>query len=460
MAIIRAYRLIRNIGELPLLLIGAAVSLLSIPNPLVHLPFGIIFGFIPLFIVNYLERGLKRFRLNFLFFEIIALALLFPLNANKLIYSPNYLLIIMVFTIIAAAYSINFSICANLSDVFSWDYSPLVFGISWFITQKLLSTFPFTFTFPIELSLYNYPIIIQSAKCLGGQGIGAIIIFINSLFALALIRSSMKTTIIVATILIVIIVSDLTFGYISMNTGLRPDRSIKVAMIQSNKSVMEYYMSSASPLFRNHCNMKLISITEQAMFLKPDIIIWPECSKDYVLQNDEYLNYLYRDITSKGPGLLIGTNYIDRPIKKKYNIAFILQNDGNIKEVYKKDRLVPFVEAQAYSSYKNSLPLSLNLPIKKIGTMICLESVYPQISKRLAKNGAEILICISTDASFGNSMIPYMHAASMVFRAIENNRYAVHVGNTGPSLACDNKGRLLTYIPYGRTAFGIAKAYN
>jgi apolipoprotein N-acyltransferase len=57
-------------------------------------------------------------------------------------------------------------------------------------------------------------------------------------------------------------------------------------------------------------------------------------------------------------------------------------------------------------------------------------------------------------------MVPYIHSASMIFRAIENNKYGIHVGNSGPSLICDNKGRVITQIPYGKTAYANAVIYS
>jgi len=56
-------------------------------------------------------------------------------------------------------------------------------------------------------------------------------------------------------------------------------------------------------------------------------------------------------------------------------------------------------------------------------------------------------------------MVPYIHSASMVLRAVENNKYCIHVGNSGPSIICDNKGRVITQIPYGKTAYANAVIY-
>jgi apolipoprotein N-acyltransferase len=47
----------------------------------------------------------------------------------------------------------------------------------------------------------------------------------------------------------------------------------------------------------------------------------------------------------------------------------------------------------------------------------------------------------------------------MILRAVENNKYGIHVGNSGPSIICDNKGRVITQIPYGKTGYASAVVY-
>jgi apolipoprotein N-acyltransferase len=205
---------------------------------------------------------------------------------------------------------------------------------------------------------------------------------------------------------------------------------------------------------------KLVDLSRESLKKSPKLIIWPELSGDYILQSDDYLNYLHKNITSKGVELLIGTTYIDYcDQRKKYNIAFILKTDGDMTEPYKKNRTFPLFETQWASRGKKYVTLPSSTPLKDVGCMICLESLFPQIARGLVRSGAKALVCISVDTSFGNSMIPYIHSASMVFRAVENNKYGIHIGNSGPSLICDNKGRIITQIPYSKTAYANALIY-
>ncbi|MFC1559669.1 nitrilase-related carbon-nitrogen hydrolase [Candidatus Margulisiibacteriota bacterium] len=188
---------------------------------------------------------------------------------------------------------------------------------------------------------------------------------------------------------------------------------------------------------------------------KPKLIVWPELSGNFILQDDAYLSYLHKQITSKGAELLLGTSYIDYSHNKNiFNIAFILMENSDATEKYRKQKIFPFSETEDYSSGKKTLTLSSRSGLGRVGVMICLESLYPDVAKNLVKEGAGILCLISADTSFGNSSIPYLHSKLIALRAVENNRYAIHVGNSGPSTVADNKGRIILEIPYGEIAYG------
>jgi apolipoprotein N-acyltransferase len=269
------------------------------------------------------------------------------------------------------------------------------------------------------------------------------------------LRSKNYLTISIA-ILLSINILNIAYGSYCLYSGSSVNKSGTVAIIQPNITSREYYLKQNNRLFNKLVKNRLLELTRKAINGNPKLIIWPELAGEYILQNDEYLGYLHKTITSKGVDLLIGTSYIDyMEDRKEYNIAFLLRSNGTTTDPHRKMAIFPFVEAQRYSNGGKPTNLPSSYAFGNIGPMICLESTYPQIARKLVEAGATLLISISTDASFGNSMIPYIHSAQIVFRAIENNKYAIHAGNTGPSIVCDNKGRVLTYIPFGKTAIGF-----
>ena len=440
---------------------GLLFSLASMPNPLIYLPLGIFAGFAPLFILNQKLSGWKRFLVNLLFSELFAMVLLIPLDATKLVYTfMETFSLIAIFAAVALAHAMIITFSAFLSDKYGWHLSPLFFGTSWVMLQYLISNVHFALTFPVETALASLPIMIQSARVFGPYFAVFLIIFTNALLANAFVKNHKNTWTISLSILFLVHSVNLGYGYFSLNSPQDHGKPVNIAIIQPNITSKDYVLKEKSKLFENIFNRKLVDLSVEALKKRPDLIVWPELSGNYILQNDEYLEELHKSITSKGAELLIGTSYIDRCDNgKKYNIAFILETDGDMTEPYRKTRIFPFSETQWLSRGKDLMTLPSSTALKNIGAMICLESTYPSISKGLVRAGAQALILISTDASFGNSMIPYLHSAQIVFRAIENNRYAVHLGNTGPSIICDNKGRVITQIPYGKTAYANAVIY-
>jgi len=68
--------------------------------------------------------------------------------------------------------------------------------------------------------------------------------------------------------------------------------------------------------------------------------------------------------------------------------------------------------------------------------LICYEIIFPE----LAFAPKNLIINISEDAWFGDTIGPNQHFAKAIFRAIENNVYLARSANKGFSAFIDNKG--------------------
>jgi apolipoprotein N-acyltransferase len=319
---------------------------------------------------------------------------------------------------------------------------------------------PIAFPFPIETSLAALPIIIQSARVLGPYFLAFLIIFTNALLANALIKRDKIIWGVSISILFIIFSFNIGCGYRSLNSNPTKDEQVRIAIIQTNLTMRDFVLKEKCRMFKNIYKNNLINISADSLKEKPGLIIWPESSGEFTLQDDNCLNILHKNITSKGSELLIGTDYVDYcRERRKYNIAFILKTTGDMTEPYKKNIIFPLFETRWAARGNDFITIPSSTPLKDIGCMICLESIFPQVARGLTRSGAKALVCISVDTSFGNSIIPYLHSASMILRAVENNKYGIYVSNSGPSIICDNKGRVITQIPYGKTAYACAIIY-
>jgi apolipoprotein N-acyltransferase len=77
-----------------------------------------------------------------------------------------------------------------------------------------------------------------------------------------------------------------------------------------------------------------------------------------------------------------------------------------------------------------------------IGTLICFESIFPEIARGHVRGGATLLATITNDAWFGRTSAPYQHFQMSVFRAVENRSFLVRAANTGVSGVIDPVGRV------------------
>jgi len=74
--------------------------------------------------------------------------------------------------------------------------------------------------------------------------------------------------------------------------------------------------------------------------------------------------------------------------------------------------------------------------------MVCFESVFPGLTRKLANEGAEFLFVLTNDAWFLDTAAIHQHASMSALRAIETRRYVAQASNTGVSAIYDPSGRL------------------
>jgi apolipoprotein N-acyltransferase len=440
------------LSDLGLIFSGVLLLLASLPNPLAHFPPLIFVAFIPLISVNCRQRGWRRFTYNLAFCLLAALGLLFPRDIASLSFTVSDLLVLVAaFGLVASLYAGIFTLTAMITELAPPKFFPLCWASGWLVSQLLLSWLPFLFPCPIESALVPLPLFLQSAGIFGPYFLGSLIILTNTAIPMICRRDFTW-----ATILLLLHLANIGYGWVALGRDRSQTATARVALIQPNISAGDYALAEKNKLLEYRFQQKLIELSQAALKTKPKLILWPELAGNYLLLNKTLRADVTRDVTSQGAELLLGTPHFDQADSQRTtNLAFILKPSGEIGEHYVKNRLFPFIESANYCSGNNFNALPSESGLGRVGTMICLESLYPQVARSLVKNGAKILILISTDAAFGNSMIPYIHKNTLALRAIENNRYALHVSNTGPSAAYDNKGRLLTEIPYGEKGYAV-----
>lgn len=199
---------------------------------------------------------------------------------------------------------------------------------------------------------------------------------------------------------------------------------------------------------------KYEKLTQMAAFDKPDVIIWPETSLPGYLNEEKLKDRISKLAASAGAPLLIGAPRFAEEEDIYFNSAAYFGKTGSLIGTYDKMHLVPFGE---YLPFKDLLsPLAFIYPIADFsagkdyhlfktkdvafGVLICFEDVFPEVTRKFVKEGADFMVNITNDAWFKNSPAAYQHNQALVFRAVENKIGIARAGNTGPSLFIEPVG--------------------
>ena len=193
-----------------------------------------------------------------------------------------------------------------------------------------------------------------------------------------------------------------------------------------------------------------------------DLFIWPETAipafHDQV--NDSFISYLETELAKTGASLLTGIPVLDRQRWEYFNAVIAL---GGEQAFYYKQRLVPYgeylplrwligntLDALAvpnadFTRGTDSQPL-LQAAGYPVASSICYEVVFgEQIIKALPE--AAMLVNVSNDAWFGDSLAPQQHLEMARMRARETGRPMLRATNTGISAIIDHTGQITQQSP-------------
>ncbi|MGI9322409.1 MAG: apolipoprotein N-acyltransferase, partial [Pseudomonadales bacterium] len=191
-----------------------------------------------------------------------------------------------------------------------------------------------------------------------------------------------------------------------------------------------------------------------------DIILWPEASITLMLKRAQpFLEEIGQKASAAGSTVILGIPDWNAAGAGQNTAVAIGKGDGQ----YVKRRLVPFGEYVPLAKWLRGLIAFFDLPMARsepgpeqqtplmadgltLSTTICYEVIYPELVRE-SVNQPALLVTISNDTWFGESIGPFQHLQMAQMRALENGRYMIRATNNGITTIIDHRGRLLDSLP-------------
>ena len=376
----------------------------------------------------------------------------------SLILIPLFLSLFFSLVTILVGPFLNF----NISSIFFLSGS---LAFSDYLRSKILTGFPW--------NLWSYSFswateIIQVLNKIGLFSFNLIAITMFMLPAALFFKIEKRKKLLIVCSIIVTFLSLYIYGNYALNKNERLLNNVE------NK----FNVKVVSPNFDLEFNLNFKQIEKRLekliRYSEPDknfktLFIWPE---------GVFSGYTYNELTllkksflkhfSKNHLILFGVNRADKKKNGTYNSLVIVNHKFEIIQEYNKQKLVPFGEflpfekklnkfgfkkvTEGYGSFlKGEKQNNLIIGSLNILPLICYEIIFTKFIQN-SEPETNVMINISEDGWFGNSIGPYQHFSKGIFRAIEQNTFLLRSTNKGISAIVNNKGQIVKKLDPSESA--------
>ena len=301
--------------------------------------------------------------------------------------------------------------------------------------------------------------IIQIVNFIGFYSYNLFLITVFTLPIIIFFRISTTKKIIYFISIIFFILSLFVFGNYEINKN-------KKKLIANNDNI---FIKIVSPNFDLKYGLTERQIEERFKKLirysnpekgKKTVFIWPEgVFSGYSYDDIIIFKDLIKKYFSKEHIIIFGVNQLDLKSGNFYNSMLIVNNNFTIIGNYNKRKLVPFGEFLPFENFLYNFGLKKiteghgsflkgiknnNILINEINflPLICYEIIFADLIQK-SDPETNLIINISEDGWFGDTIGPDQHFTKSIFRAIENNTFLLRSANKGISAIIDNKGKII-----------------
>ncbi len=418
---------------LPSVITGILCSLSIIP----HLANLIWIGLVPLLLIrtnSWFQVTLSGYLAGTILFAAISFSII-----------PDNLVGFLFYTFIATGFFAVFILIWNwIKKLAPNEFILLFFPALLWTSLEYLFLNLFSIPFTISLVLYQKPQFLQSASYSGIYGVSFLVVLVNSAIAMMsrfiFQQATLRKRYVFAGVGIVVFMFLLNLLHGVMSSPETTNNKIKISVVQGNIKPDEYDLASILPPKAEEIQNKYFKLILASSKDSPDIIVLPEgTTTNFNFRIHKLRNEIYHLANKTNSHLLFGSLDLDEE-GRVYNSIFIVSPERRLINRYDKVKLVPFGEGIVNKGKEYKV---ISTSVADFGHLICWESVFPEIARKLVRNGAEILFIHTNDGDFRISTLPILHAAEAVFRAIETRRYVVRAANFGVSMIVNPKGEII-----------------
>ncbi|MCD6384555.1 apolipoprotein N-acyltransferase [Candidatus Sumerlaeota bacterium] len=441
---------------------------------------------VPFFLFLFEASPKRSFWFGWLFGFSFYYTTIFWLNTLTA-YNPFVPAGILLMGIAMGLFVAAFALCNSFFETripqFRWFYTPAL----WVVFEYARSLGPFGFPWAyLAHTHYRQLPFIQIADITGVYGISFIIVTGNVLLAEVVHYLWQKKSgvrrihfpVIGICFFCILIAITVIYGHFALKSYNTPGgNGIRIGIVQPNVPQRLKLASYLSPDESERLRLQLKMTKELAQLVRSlrgqaDLILCPETAiSDPFFSLNEPLKESIQRLSDKVESpILFGADNVyvspgNQTIEKIYNSAWLVfPQIGFASEIYNKIHLVPFgeyvplgqiipflqegiVQVANFDAGTDSIIFKLKKPPVRFGVVICFESSFPHLFRRLAERGAQFFSVITNDAWYGRSSGAYQHFALSVFRAIEFRRPVLRSANTGISAVISATGKILRTLP-------------
>ena len=355
-----------------------------------------------------------------------------------------YILLVVILTLIFTSPLLILKSALSFTKInnnfFSVLFISSIFTISEFSRYFFLNGVPWLIPGNIFLDTISqniYPIF----------GVTAASFFIYFICALFIVYSNNKISYVSAAILII--------SLLPFSPADEIKDGIKVSIVQPASDPFLKYEDNYYLKIEDNLNKLIDTVSKDS-----ELVVLPEAELPYSQNSIRFIDFLKNtEISEK---IILGVWKYDDA--KLYNAIY----SPRYNEAYKKIHLVPFGEYIPFIEGLRGIINFFDLPMSNvshgsqlqenirildnipISSPICFDIAFPNTVRKMNKSSL-LMVNVSNDTWFGNSIGPYHHLSIARVRSIENNRYTIRATNDGISAIISNKGTIVTLLDKGKS---------